>query len=125
MGLADRHLRCVDCGQEFVFREDEQTFFKDKQFQFDPKRCKPCRALRTGGGRRVPQETVANCGSCGRATTIPFRPQQAKPVLSRGCFANEMRTDEHELATHKSADSMSEPSEISICEEESLCLQLN
>jgi Probable zinc-ribbon domain len=38
MVCADRHLTCVDCGQEFVFTGDEHVFFQKRQFQFGTRR---------------------------------------------------------------------------------------
>ncbi|MFQ5649830.1 MAG: zinc-ribbon domain-containing protein [bacterium] len=51
--MPDSTLICVDCGNEFVFSEGEQEFYKERGFE-EPKRCKPCREQRKknrGGGR--------------------------------------------------------------------------
>jgi CxxC-x17-CxxC domain-containing protein len=92
MEFQDRVLRCVDCGSDFVWTVGEQAFFADKQFKNEPKRCRACKALR--GPRQVastPQphervETRASCSSCGKETTVPFRPTQGRPVYCRECF---------------------------------------
>ena len=93
MQFQDRTLKCVDCGNDFVFTAGEQLFFHDKQFRNEPKRCKPCKAKRlsvlgapqrTGGHTRV--ETPAVCSQCGKQTTVPFRPTQNRPILCRECF---------------------------------------
>ena len=83
--LTDRILICVGCGREFVFSSEEQTFFREKNFQHEPKRCMTCRAVRAGAhvGR---VETRVTCGECGAPTTVPFRPRQGRPVLCRACF---------------------------------------
>lgn len=95
MEFTDKILRCVDCGQDFVFTAGEQLFFFDKQFKNDPKRCKPCKAKRAGvhsrmqDGKPLPvarTETRTTCSSCGIETTVPFRPTQGRPVLCRSCF---------------------------------------
>jgi CxxC-x17-CxxC domain-containing protein len=31
-------------------------------------------------------ETQASCSQCGKATTVPFRPTQGRPVYCRECF---------------------------------------
>jgi CxxC-x17-CxxC domain-containing protein len=85
MEFVDRVLQCVDCGREFVFTAGEQLFFQDKQFQHDPKRCKACKAQRTGT-LRVRAETTTTCAECGQKTTVPFKPTQGRPVLCRSCF---------------------------------------
>jgi len=41
----DKILRCVECGNEFVFEAGEQSFFRSKGLQ-EPKRCLPCRRAR-------------------------------------------------------------------------------
>ena len=87
MEFTDRVLKCVDCGSDFVFTAGEQLFFYDKQFQNDPKRCKPCKSKR--GVVRVRAETRTLCFSCGDETTVPFRPTQGRPVLCRSCFQKE------------------------------------
>ena len=86
MEFADRVLKCMDCGAEFVFTAGEQLFFHDKQFKNDPKHCKQCKAKRVRGGSRVRPETRTNCSQCGEATTVPFKPTQGRPVLCRVCF---------------------------------------
>ncbi len=86
MEFIDRVLKCIDCGEEFVFTAGEQLFFHDKQFKNDPKRCKQCKAKRANGGPRVRTETRTKCSACGEDTTVPFRPTQGRPVLCRSCF---------------------------------------
>ena len=39
----DKTLICVDCGNEFIFTEGEQEFYKEKGFENEPKRCPDCR----------------------------------------------------------------------------------
>jgi CxxC-x17-CxxC domain-containing protein len=86
MEYTDRVLKCIDCGSEFVFTAGEQLFFHDKQFQNDPKRCKPCKSKRGLTPVRVRAETRTHCSECGTETTVPFRPTQGRPVLCRSCF---------------------------------------
>ena len=96
MEFQDRVLKCVDCGADFVFTAGEQLFFHDKQFKNEPKRCKTCKAKRTGqvgaashnsgGGNYQRTETRTNCSACGKETTVPFRPTQGRPVFCRECF---------------------------------------
>ena len=44
--MADKTLKCKDCGAEFVFTENEQAFYKEKGFENEPQRCADCRAAR-------------------------------------------------------------------------------
>lgn len=86
MEFIDRTLKCVDCGEEFVFSAGEQLFFHDKHFVNDPKRCSRCKANRVGKVQRSRSETRINCAICGAETTVPFQPSQGRPVLCRSCF---------------------------------------
>ena len=85
MDFIDKTLKCVDCGNEFVFTAGEQLFFHDKQFKNEPKRCKGCKSKRASG-RAVRPETRTTCSECGAETTVPFKPSQGRPVLCRSCF---------------------------------------
>ena len=38
-------ITCQDCGQEFIFTDNEQKFYAEKGF-LPPKRCKECREKR-------------------------------------------------------------------------------
>ena len=90
MEFRDRVLKCADCGEDFIFTAGEQSFFHDKNFKNEPKRCKNCKARRnqnlgvSSGFHKV--ETTAVCSQCGKETTVPFRPTQGRPVFCRECF---------------------------------------
>jgi CxxC-x17-CxxC domain-containing protein len=94
MEYQDKMLKCVDCGADFVFTSGEQSFFHDKQFRNEPKRCRACKAKRVAVlGAIIPRhqgsprtENRAVCAQCGKETTLPFRPTQGRPVLCRECF---------------------------------------
>ena len=96
--FTDRNLICVGCGREFTFSAEEQAFFKDKNFQHDPKRCMTCRGLRAGA-RIVRVETRVTCAICGDQTTVPFRPRQGRPVLCRACFQRGTSLPNADLST--------------------------
>jgi hypothetical protein len=52
--MADKTLKCKDCGSDFIFTEGEQTFYKEKGFENEPQRCKACRDAKKhqrGGNR--------------------------------------------------------------------------
>ncbi len=84
MAFTDRVLTCVDCGEEFVFSAGEQVFFREKQFQHEPRHCKKCKAKHTSSRGRV--ETSVTCLECGASTTVPFVPHLRRAVLCRSCF---------------------------------------
>lgn len=44
--MADKTLVCKDCGNEFIFSEGEQAFYKEKGFDNEPQRCVDCRRKR-------------------------------------------------------------------------------
>lgn len=91
MQFHDRTLQCMECGAEFIWTAGEQNFFADKNFRNEPKRCKACKARRPHrpAGASLTRERVdtrASCSSCGRETTVPFKPTQGRPVYCRECF---------------------------------------
>lgn len=93
----DTSIKCIDCAQEFIWTAGEQSFFRDKQLQNPPKRCKDCKkaknqrleaidlARTTGKRHRI--EVKAECACCNETTTVPFYPCQGRPVYCRECFA--------------------------------------
>jgi len=44
--MADIKIKCKDCGNEFLFTESEQAFYKEKGFENQPVRCPACRKLK-------------------------------------------------------------------------------
>jgi len=95
MEFQDKVLTCIDCGVGFIFTAGEQLFFHDKQFKNAPKRCKNCKSKRVAvvnapamraNTQFTRVETHAVCSQCGKATTVPFRPTQGRPILCRECF---------------------------------------
>jgi len=93
----DKILRCIDCGDEFVFSAGEQIFFSDKGLKNQPKRCKTCKAKKNeriasstaAYGQSLPRERIevsVRCAMCAVETTVPFRPTQGRPVYCRDCF---------------------------------------
>jgi CxxC-x17-CxxC domain-containing protein len=97
MDFKDKVLKCIDCGTDFVFTVGEQQFFHDKQFKNEPKRCKTCKTKQVSVLGAVPArgynkvETRVVCSSCGKKTTVPFKPTQGRPVLCRECFQQRQR----------------------------------
>ena len=100
----DLTIRCVDCGQDFVWTEGEQVFFHDKGLKNEPKRCKPCKQAKNErlaaitaaqmSGIRQRIEVAVQCAQCGQQTTVPFYPSQGRPVYCRSCFlANRVASD--------------------------------
>jgi len=94
--FTDIPIICIDCAKEFVWTAGEQEFYRDKQLQNPPKRCKSCKKLkndrlaavenawRTGKRQRI--EVTAKCAECAEVTTVPFFPSQGRPVYCRSCF---------------------------------------
>lgn len=41
----DKHIRCVECGCEFIYSVSDQIFYEKMKF-IEPKRCKQCRETR-------------------------------------------------------------------------------
>jgi len=92
----DRPIKCIDCGENFIWTGGEQVFFHDKGLKNEPKRCKPCKqaknerlaaiAAAQSSGVRQRIEVSVQCAQCGQQTTVPFYPSQGRPVFCRACF---------------------------------------
>ena len=107
-GYQDRTIKCVDCGENFIWTAGEQVFFHDKGLRNEPKRCKPCKqaknerlaaitAAQTSGIRQRVEVSVL-CAQCGQQTTVPFYPSQGRPVYCRSCFLANRDADTAEAA---------------------------
>jgi CxxC-x17-CxxC domain-containing protein len=94
--FTDRQIVCGDCSKTFVWTAGEQAFFRDKNLQNPPKRCKDCKqaknerlaaiAAAQASGIRQRIEVSVSCAKCGEPTTVPFYPSQGRPVYCRSCF---------------------------------------
>ncbi len=97
----DQWIKCVDCGEEFLFTAGEQSFYASKGLTNAPIRCKKCRELRKqqrseaghgaagGSGARMGEPRTmhtAICSSCGAETQVPFVPVASRPVYCRDCY---------------------------------------
>ena len=68
-------LSCRDCGGEYYFTAGEQAFYKSKNFEDQPKKCKQCRQLAKAsspdtsgkGWNTVAPSTQSGWGSSGTA----------------------------------------------------------
>jgi CxxC-x17-CxxC domain-containing protein len=109
----DQYLRCVDCGEEFIFTASEQQFYKDKGLTNAPTRCRTCREARkaqrasagaggggshagggySGKGRGAGGGAMytAVCSNCGNETQVPFQPTPGRAVYCRDCFQAQKR----------------------------------
>ncbi|MDM7924028.1 MAG: zinc-ribbon domain containing protein [Pyrinomonadaceae bacterium] len=92
----DKSIRCIDCGSDFTWTSGEQVFFRDKNLQNPPKRCKGCKqaknerlaviAAAQASGIKQRIEVSVKCARCSESTTVPFYPSQGRPVYCRSCF---------------------------------------
>jgi CxxC-x17-CxxC domain-containing protein len=96
--IEDKTIKCVECGDEFLFTVGEQEFYRDHGLTHPPTRCKRCREARKGRGdaakpspRRVAEGRehemyTATCAECGTQTQVPFAPTSSRPIYCRSCF---------------------------------------
>jgi len=92
--LEDKTIKCVDCGEEFIFTAGEQEFYREHGLTNFPTRCRGCReARKTSRSDRTPSHGAgardmhkAVCANCGTETLVPFAPTAGRPVYCRDCF---------------------------------------
>ncbi|MHC4916832.1 MAG: zinc-ribbon domain containing protein [Planctomycetota bacterium] len=91
--FTDKVIKCVQCGAEFVHTAAAQSFYKEKGFANEPKRCPACRKARKtqggGGSARggaARQMYPATCADCGKETEVPFKPAGTRPVYCLDCY---------------------------------------
>ena len=104
MSYTDKTLTCADCGTNFTFSADDQSYHAQKGFTNEPKRCPTCRAAKreqrgessygsgysSGGGYGGQRELFsATCASCGKEARVPFEPRSDKPVYCSDCFRSQ------------------------------------
>lgn len=93
LNYTDQQLQCVECGKTFDFSADDQEFYATKGYS-SPKRCPECRESRKarnnhsrgGGGYRERKEYSVVCAQCGCETTVPFKPNNDRPVFCADCY---------------------------------------
>jgi CxxC-x17-CxxC domain-containing protein len=93
MAFEEKQLKCVECGADFPFTVEEQTFFQSKGYINEPKRCPSCRearrSQRTGtdaAGKPHRQMFPVTCAECGKPTEVPFEPREGRPVYCSDCY---------------------------------------
>lgn len=97
MIFADKMIRCVSCGEDFLFTAGEQEFYKNRGLTHEPSRCKTCReARKTSRGPDGPTSFASSpaereyhvvvCSECGLETRVPFAPTSGRPVFCRDCY---------------------------------------
>jgi CxxC-x17-CxxC domain-containing protein len=97
----DQSIKCVDCGEQFLFTAGEQAFYATKGLTNAPTRCRACREVRKqqraeapqgprgrGGPARggVREMHAVVCADCGAETQVPFLPTASRPVYCKDCF---------------------------------------
>jgi CxxC-x17-CxxC domain-containing protein len=95
--LEDKTIKCMDCGEDFLFTVGEQEFYRQHGLSHAPTRCRNCRENRktqrpghasagstpTGAKREMHK---AVCAECGAETLVPFLPSSGRPVYCRNCY---------------------------------------
>ena len=94
--MADKTIKCRDCGTNFKFTEKDQAYYEEKGYENEPSRCPDCRKARKnrssrddrGGRKRTTNREMfpAVCSECGGKTTVPFQPSPGKPVYCPDCY---------------------------------------
>jgi CxxC-x17-CxxC domain-containing protein len=96
----DQVLKCIECGDEFVFTAGEQEFYREKGLTHAPTRCRRCRETRraqkgpggqgglrsSGAAAGARSQFTATCSNCGAETMVPFAPTAGRPVYCKDCY---------------------------------------
>jgi CxxC-x17-CxxC domain-containing protein len=84
--MADKNLKCSECGQPFVFTDGEQRSYAAQKYK-DPTRCEACREKRRVARGLAPRpQHGAVCACCGTDTKVPFVPVVGWPVFCLHCY---------------------------------------
>ena len=98
MNFQDKPIQCSDCGTTFTFSVGEQEQFASRGYTNAPKRCPSCRQERKArqNGNSYGNDShsyrprremfPAVCAECGKATQVPFRPSEDRPVYCSDCY---------------------------------------
>jgi CxxC-x17-CxxC domain-containing protein len=95
--MPDFELVCADCGENFVFDEKEQHFYRERKMRA-PRRCRNCRytrrleqtdddglpQLKPGADKHLRFQVV--CDKCGKDSFVPFKPAPGRAVLCYDCY---------------------------------------
>ena len=93
--LEDKPIKCVDCGEDILFTNGEQEFYREHGLSHAPTRCKRCRETRKSHRSAAPASQSSGlaremhkavCAECGTETLIPFLPSSGRPVFCRDCY---------------------------------------
>ncbi|MBU2608860.1 MAG: zinc-ribbon domain containing protein [Chloroflexi bacterium] len=101
MNFRDKSIQCFDCETTFTFSVEEQEQFASRGYTNVPKRCPSCRQERKArqnsnsdnsyrndsyGYRPQRQMFPAVCAECEKATQVPFKPSEDRPVYCSDCY---------------------------------------
>jgi CxxC-x17-CxxC domain-containing protein len=91
-------IKCVDCGENFVFTVGEQEFYKQHGLTHAPTRCRNCRdkrksqgpseGSRSRSGASNREMYTAVCSECGTETQVPFQPTAGRAVYCKDCYGS-------------------------------------
>ncbi|BED92457.1 MAG: zinc-ribbon domain containing protein [Candidatus Paraimprobicoccus trichonymphae] len=88
----DKVLRCVVCGEDFVFSAGEQSFYAERGFENEPKKCRECREAdkaknnNNSSGYKQRKLYDTTCALCHGPAKVPFVPVGNKDVYCSECF---------------------------------------
>jgi chaperonin cofactor prefoldin len=83
-------LNCRQCGEDFVFSESEQEFYKEKGFD-PPRRCKKCRSAEQKHFNHL------TCSKCG------IELEEDSPVLCNDCLTTIEKNSKQKIGKMKEA----------------------
>lgn len=114
MELQDKVLPCVDCGDKFVFRKEEQIYFIDRGYP-EPKRCFDCRRKKRKRKRKAIKKMMnslktaenvdiklVNAGSDEKLPLMKSRSMTTRSIVREGVTVGETATVKTEKVKNSS-----------------------
>jgi len=104
MTFKNKEIHCTDCGTQFGFSAEEQSFYAQKGLDHEPRRCKQCRTARRGKNQGRRQGQTHSPGAARQASppqTTPSGHQSRNGSSQRGGgpFVRHSRQNSHGSAS--------------------------
>ena len=77
--------KCSECGEEFLIIDQEEAFYKEKDFPL-PDMCPKHRRERRVSDRHERELYGYNCDNCGKDIVVAFKPPKDWTIYCKKCY---------------------------------------